>query len=213
MEADILISSTGASGYVVTKEMIEHVNKLRKGCPLFMVDIAVPRDLDPALSEVEGVFLYDIDDLEGIVEENLKERQAVAEEVELIIEAEIVSFKQWLNTLGVVPVISALREKALTIQAETMQSIERKLPHLSTREKKLLNKHTKSIINQLLRDPILKVKEFASEADAEEKLALFTQIFDIEEAAFPDGEKQDERQPVHAFKRQNPQGLTSIASE
>lgn len=92
MEADILISSTGASGYVVTKEMIEHVNKLRKGCPLFMVDIAVPRDLDPALSEVEGVFLYDIDDLEGIVEENLKERQAVAEEVELIIEAEIVSF-------------------------------------------------------------------------------------------------------------------------
>ena len=72
---------------------------------------------------MEGVFLYDIDDLEGIVEENLKERQAVAEEVELIIEAEIVSFKQWLNTLGVVPVISALREKALTIQAETMQSI------------------------------------------------------------------------------------------
>lgn len=115
--------------------MIEHVNKLRKGCPLFMVDIAVPRDLDPALSDVEGVFLYDIDDLEGIVEENLKERQAVAEEVELIIEAEIVAFKQWLNTLGVVPVISALREKALTIQAETMQSIERKLPHLSTREK------------------------------------------------------------------------------
>lgn len=86
-------------------------------------------------------------------------------------------------------------------------------PHLSTREKKLLNKHTKSIINQLLRDPILKVKEFASEADAEEKLALFTQIFDIEEAAFPDGENQDERQPVHAFKRQNQQGLTSIASE
>lgn len=213
MEADILISSTGASGYVVTKEMIEHVNKLRKGCPLFMVDIAVPRDLDPSLSEVEGVFLYDIDDLEGIVEENLKERQAVAEEVELIIEAEIVAFKQWLNTLGVVPVISALREKALTIQAETMQSIERKLPHLSTREKKLLNKHTKSIINQLLRDPILKVKEFASEADAEEKLALFTQIFDIEEAAFPDGERQDERQPVHAFKRQNQQSLTSIASE
>ena len=93
-----------------------------------MVDIAVPRDLDPAISEVEGAFLYDIDDLEGIVAANLKERRAVAEEVELLIEAEIVEFKQWLNTLGVVPVISALREKALTIQADTMQSIERKLP-------------------------------------------------------------------------------------
>lgn len=212
-EADILISSTGANGYVITKEMIEQVNKLRKGCPLFMVDIAVPRDLDPALQDVEGVFLYDIDDLEGIVEENLKERQAVAEEVELIIEAEIVAFKQWLNTLGVVPVISALREKALAIQSETMQSIERKLPHLSMREKKLLNKHTKSIINQLLRDPILKAKEFASESDAEEKLSLFTQIFDIEEAAFANEKKQDERQLVQGFKKQHQQGFTSIASE
>ncbi|MDA7027587.1 glutamyl-tRNA reductase [Bacillus sp. CLL-7-23] len=206
MEADILISSTGANGYIVTRDMIEHVNKLRKGSPLFMVDIAVPRNLDPALNEVEGVFLYDIDDLEGIVEENLKERQAVAEEVELIIKTEIDAFKEWLNTLGVVPVISALREKALSIQSETMQSIERKLPHLSVREKKLLNKHTKSIINQLLRDPILKVKELASEEDAEEKLSLFMQIFNLEEA-------DEENQPVQMLKKQQQQSLTSIASE
>lgn len=88
--------------------------------------------------------MYDIDDLEGIVAANLKERRAVVEQVELLIEAEIVEFKQWLNTLGVVPVISALREKALTIQADTMQSIERKLPNLTNREMKLLNKHTKA---------------------------------------------------------------------
>lgn len=99
---------------------------------------------------------------------NLKERRAVAEQVELLIEAEIVEFKQWLNTLGVVPVISALREKALTIQADTMQSIERKLPNLTHREMKLLNKHTKSIINQMLKDPILKAKEIAAEPNAEE---------------------------------------------
>ncbi|MCY9124734.1 glutamyl-tRNA reductase, partial [Bacillus inaquosorum] len=134
-------------------------------------------------NDLEGVFLYDIDDLEGIVEANIKERRETAEKVELLIEETIVEFKQWLNTLGVVPVISALREKALAIQSETMDSIERKLPHLSTREKKLLNKHTKSIINQMLRDPILKVKELAADADSEEKLALFMQIFDIEEAA------------------------------
>ena len=100
-----------------------------------MVDIAVPRDLDPALNDLEGVFLYDIDDLEGIVEANLQERRETAEKVELFIEAAIVEFKQWLNTLGVVPVISALREKALSIQSDTMQSIERKLPHLTVREK------------------------------------------------------------------------------
>ena len=182
VEADILISSTGSSDFVITKEMMAPAEKMRKGKPLFMVDIAVPRDLDPALDELESVFLYDIDDLQGIVDANLQERQKAAEEIGLMLEAEIVAFKQWLGTLGVVPVISALREKALGIQAETMQSIERKMPNLTDRELKLLNKHTKSIINQMLRDPILKVKELAADSDAEQNLELFMKIFDIEEA-------------------------------
>lgn len=180
-EADILISSTGANDFVITKEMMAHVEKLRKGKPLFMVDIAVPRDLDPRLAELENVFLYDIDDLEGIVEANIKERQKAAEKIRILIEAEIVEFKQWLNMLGVVPVISALRDKALSIQEETMVSIERKLPNLSDREKKILNKHTKSIINQLLKDPILQAKELASASNADQALDLFVKIFNIEE--------------------------------
>ncbi|MGE1104411.1 glutamyl-tRNA reductase, partial [Peribacillus simplex] len=77
-----LISSTGASDFVVSKEMMERAGRQRKGRPLFMVDIAVPRDLDPALNDLEGVFLYDIDDLEGIVEANLQERRETAEKVE-----------------------------------------------------------------------------------------------------------------------------------
>jgi glutamyl-tRNA reductase len=181
VEADILISSTGAKDFVITKEMMVHVEKMRKGKPLFMVDIAVPRDLDPRLAELENVFLYDIDDLEGIVEANMKERQKAADKIRLMIEAEIVEFKQWLNMLGVVPVISALRDKAIAIQEETMESIERKLPNLSERDLKVLNKHTKSIINQLLKDPILQAKELASRKDADEALDLFIKIFNIEE--------------------------------
>ncbi|MGE6629054.1 glutamyl-tRNA reductase [Bacillus sp. NPDC077027] len=214
-EADIVISSTGAKQFVITKGMLEKANKHRKGRPLFMVDIAVPRDLDPSISEVEGAFLYDIDDLEGIVAANLKERRAVAEQVELLIEAEIVEFKHWLNTLGVVPVISALREKALSIQADTMQSIERKLPHLSHREMKLLNKHTKSIINQMLKDPILKAKEIAGEPDSEEKLVLFKEIFDLK-AAGEDREveqKETERGSFQLFKPNMQQDFATIASE
>lgn len=181
IDADILISSTGAKDFVITKKMIENVEKKRKGKPLFMVDIAVPRDLDPALSELDSVFLYDIDDLEGIVEANLQERRKAAETISLMVEQEIVEFKQWLNMLGVVPVISALREKALTIQAETMKSLERKLSHLSEHDMKVLNKHTKSIINQMLKDPILQAKEFAGAKDADKKLELFMSIFAIEE--------------------------------
>lgn len=181
IEADILISSTGAKDFVITKEMMAKVEKKRKGKPLFMVDIAVPRDLDPRISELENVFLYDIDDLEGIVEANLQERQKAAAKIRLMIEKEIVDFKQWLGMLGVVPVISALREKALAIQAETMESLERKLPNLSDRDLKVLNKHTKSIINQLLKDPILQAKELAARPDAEQAMDLFMKIFNIEE--------------------------------
>ncbi len=180
-EVDILISSTGASDFIITKEMMEKVEKSRKGKPLFMVDIAVPRDLDPAIGEIDNVFLYDIDDLEGIVEANLQERKKAAEKIAVMIEEGVLEFNRWLNMLGVVPVISALREKALAIQAETMKSIERKLPDLTEREKKVLSKHTKSIINQMLRDPILQVKELAAEKNAEESLELFIKIFNIEQ--------------------------------
>jgi glutamyl-tRNA reductase len=181
VDADILISSTGAKDFVITKTMMEKVEKKRKGKPLFMVDIAVPRDLDPSIAELESVFLYDIDDLEGIVEANLQERKKAAQLIMMMIEKEIVDFKQWLGLLGVVPVISALRDKAVAIQAETMVSLERKLPHLSERDIKVLNKHTKSIINQLLKDPILQAKELAARPDADEALDLFMKIFRIEE--------------------------------
>jgi glutamyl-tRNA reductase len=181
IEADILISSTDAKEFVVTKEMLEKVCNVRKGKPLFLVDISVPRNLDPLIADVENTFLYNIDDLEGIVEANLQERNKAKDIIMLLIEEEIVFFKQWLNTLGVVPVIYALRVKALEIQQQTMKSIERKLPYLAERDIKVINKHTKSIINQLLKDPILQAKGISSRRDAEEALNLFMKIFNIEQ--------------------------------
>lgn len=181
IEGDILISSTGAKDYVITKEMVQAIIRKRKGRPLLMIDIAVPRDLDPSIDELESVFLYDIDDLQGIVEANIEERRRHAEKIDMMILDEIDIFNEWLNMLGVVPVISALRKKALSIQAETMKSIERKMPDLTDREKKVLSKHTKSIINQLLRDPILQAKEMATDKHAEQSLQLFMKIFAIEE--------------------------------
>lgn len=179
VEADILISSTGAKDYVVTKEMMLAIQRMRKNKPLFMVDIAVPRDLDPKIGELESVFLYDIDDLEGIVEANLAERKKAAEKIMILIEKEIVDFNEWVNMLGVIPVITALREKATSIQEETMKSIERKMPNLTERERKILNKHTKSIVNQLLKDPITQAKELAAQPNAVEQLDVFKKIFNI----------------------------------
>ena len=190
LEADILISSTGSTDFVIDLELMQFVERLRKGKPLFMVDIAVPRDLDPRIGDLANVFLYDIDDLQGIVEANLVERQRAANEIMLMIELELVQFKEWLGTLGVVPVISALRQKALQIQTETMVSIENKMPELTDRERKILSKHTKSIINQLLKEPILQAKELAASSNSHEQLQLFQQIFGIEEEVKQEKEKQ-----------------------
>lgn len=111
LEADILISSTGATDYVIDFELMQFVERLRKGKPLFMVDIAVPRDLDPRIGDLPNVFLYDIDDLQGIVEANLAERERAAKQISSMIDTEIHEFQDWLSTLGVVPVIAALRKK------------------------------------------------------------------------------------------------------
>ena len=190
LEADILISSTGSTDFVIDLELMQFVERIRKGKPLFMVDIAVPRDLDPRIGDLPSVFLYDIDDLQGIVEANLVERQIAANEIMLMIELELVQFKDWLGTLGVVPVISALRQKALQIQEDTMVSIENKMPELTDRERKILNKHTKSIINQLLKEPILQAKELAASSNSQDQLQLFQQIFGIEEEVKQEKERQ-----------------------
>lgn len=182
LEADILITSTGATDYVIDYELMQFVERLRKGKPLFMVDIAVPRDIDPRVGDLPNVFLYDIDDLQGIVEANLAERERAAADITDMIGHEVLQFKDWVSTLGVVPVISALRKKANRIQEETMTSIENKMPDLTERERKILSKHTKSIINQLLKEPILQAKEMANSPKANEQLRLFQQIFGIEEA-------------------------------
>lgn len=182
-DTDILISSTGAENIVITKEFIDTVLVDRaENRKLFMIDIAVPRDIDPLSSEHPLVSLFDVDSLQNIVDDNLGKRKEAAKEIELMLEKEIVEFNEWLNMLGVVPIISALRDKALSIQHDTMESIERKMPDLTNREKKVLNKHTKSIINQLLKEPIKQAKELASIDDSTKALSLFIDIFGLDEA-------------------------------
>ncbi|WP_346206434.1 glutamyl-tRNA reductase [Caldifermentibacillus hisashii] len=179
-KADIVISSTGSNHYVIHAEMMTTVEKMRKGRPMLFIDIAVPRDIDPEIDQFESVFLYDIDDLEGVVEANLQERQRAATKIQSFITDEIAIFQDWVNTLGVVPLISSLREKALTIQADVMTSLERKLPDLTERERKIIGKHMKSIINQMLKDPILQIKELAAGPEGEQALHYFEQIFQLE---------------------------------
>lgn len=179
--ADIVISSTSAENYVITKEMLEMRHAVtKKTSQIVLVDIAVPRDIEPFESNDMEVFIYDVDDLKGLVDANIRERRLAAEAIAERIPNEINKHNEWVRMLGVVPVIRALREQAMEIQQETMASIDRKLPHLSERERKVVSKHTKSIINQMLKQPIKQAKEISDDRHAAAKLQLFQEIFDLD---------------------------------
>lgn len=189
--ADIVISSTSSDEYIITNRMMATIQSQRKNDSLVLIDIAVPRDIEPGIDTIQDVFNYDVDDLKGLVDANLKQRQNAADEILQRIPAEIDAHNEWVNMLGVVPVIRALREKAMDIQEDTMSSIDRKLPGLTERERKVISKHTKSIINQMLKDPIKQAKELSSDKKSNEKLELFQNIFDIEaEQAYKPKEKK-----------------------
>lgn len=180
-EVDIVISSTGASGYVLTAKQVAEGMKRRPSRPLFMIDIAVPRDIDPEAGNVSGVFLYDIDDLEGIVESNLEMRRSEAAKIEVMITEEMDEFQLWLKTLGVRPVIRALQEKSSTIHEETMESLFNKLPELDEHQRKVIRRLTKSIVNQMMHDPINVIKEMSGGKQGNEALEYFTKIFALED--------------------------------
>lgn len=179
-EVDIVISSTGANDYVLNPAQVKENMKKRQSRPLFMIDIAVPRDIDPVVGEVSNVFLYDIDDLEGIVESNLEMRRAEAAKIEIMIKEEMDAFHQWLKTLGVRPAIRALQDKSNHIHEETLESLFNKLPELDERQRKVIRRLTKSIVNQMMHDPINRIKEMTGGKHGGEALDYFTQIFALE---------------------------------
>lgn len=182
IDADILISSTAASQPVLTKDDLAPIQRKRRGKPLFLLDIAVPRDIDANISSLDSTFLYDIDDLQHIVDENKAKRERAAKQIEKDLQVAMNEFQQWIITLGVVPVIRALREKSFDIQQATYDSILRKIPDLDEREQKVILKHTQSIVNQILRHPITQAKEMSTSKDKESLLTHFVDIFGLDES-------------------------------
>lgn len=190
-DVDIVISSTGAQGYILDRNRVEASMKRRQSRPLFMIDIAVPRDLDPTIGELQNVFLYDIDDLEGIVESNLEMRRTEAAKIEHMIEDELSEFYQWLKTMGVRPVIRALQEKSESIHQDTLESLYNKLPELDERQRKVISRLTKSMLNQMMHDPINRVKELAVQKQGNEALDMFSHIFALEDRLEDAAQKVD----------------------
>jgi len=165
VHSDILICSTGAQNYVLLKGQMQKVMKERKNKPVFIIDISVPRNIDPEINDLNNVYLYDVDDLHGVVDTNILERQKEAKKAEGIIEEEIETFRKWLSSLDSVPTVIALREKAEAIKKEELERLINRLPDIGEKERKAIENLANSIINKLIHAPTIALKEDTEDKD------------------------------------------------
>ena len=163
--ADVVVSSTGAPEVVLSRVDVERALRSRRGKPLFLIDLAVPRDLDPAINELDGCYLYDIDDLEAVVAESLGARRREADVAEAIVAAEAERFRTWQASLDVVPAIASLRARAEEIRQRELAKAEARLGDLSDAERRAVESVTAQIVNKLLHLPTVRMKEAAAAAD------------------------------------------------
>ena len=178
-EVDIVIASTGAPGYVVTAEMVAAALRRRRNRLLFLIDIAVPRDIDPAAGEIENVYLYNIDHLQDVVDANRETRRAEAAKAEEIVAEEVALFEAWFNALAVVPTIVALRGKMEGIVRGELEKSARWLGGLPEEDRLRIEGLAASVVNKILHDPITGLKEESREKDELPYVAAVRRLFKL----------------------------------
>jgi glutamyl-tRNA reductase len=182
VDADVVISSTGAREPILTKSLFKKVMKARRWRNIMVIDIAVPRDAEPAILDLDGVYLFNIDDLDKVVRENLAERTKAADHASKIVDHEAGQFEHWLRTQGVVPTIRALRERfAQVADAEVQKALDQLARKDMTREQQrdLLQRLVQLVVNKLLHQPTT-VLRAADPAEAAALAAAVCELFDLQ---------------------------------
>ena len=177
-DADIVVSSTSAPGFVLDRETLEPVLRARRGRPVLIVDLAVPRDVDPSLGTIDGCFLYDVDALEGVVAATLDGRRSEAVHAERIVSEEAERFRAWRASLAVVPAIASLRAHAEEIRAAELARLEGRLPE---GDRDVVDTLTAQIVNKLLHLPTVRLKEAAVTADGLLYADVVRHLFGLDE--------------------------------
>lgn len=161
VEADIIISSTGAPHYLITKRQMSEIILARKNRPIFLIDLSVPRNIEPDVNGIDNVYLYNIDDLQQVVEANKEQRMREAAKAEAIVADEVGKLFKWLKSLDVVPTIVAIREMAEEIRQAEMQRVLNKMGQVPSNTRETLENLTHSIVNKLLHVPLTVLKQEA----------------------------------------------------
>jgi glutamyl-tRNA reductase len=177
-EIEVVVSSTGSPGWVLVRDEVEAALHGRKGRPLFLIDLAVPRDLDPAIHELDACYLYDIDDLESVVASSLAGRRREAARAEAIVADEAEGFREWQASREVVPAIASLRAWAEEVRAAELARVRGRLG-LSESQEEAVESVTAQIVNKLLHPPTVRLKEAAAGADGGGYAQAVRHLFDL----------------------------------
>ncbi len=180
-KVDIVLSSTGAPDYVLTAKALKAVSKARRYKPMFLIDIAVPRDIDPKANRIDNIYLYDVDDLQGVVEANIKERQKEAAKAELIVADEVCQFRSWLSSLEVKPTIVALRQQLEKIRRQELEKTLTGSLGFGEKERKAIDAMTSAIINKILHHPTNVLKMAGSNETSSQYVDAVRALFDLPE--------------------------------
>ena len=181
LHADIVISSTSAPHVILKKEDMQAIILERRHRPIFLIDIANPRDIDPGCNEVDNVYLYNIDDLQSVVSTNLKERQREAERAEVIVDREVGTFQTWLRGLEVVPTIVSLRNRVEEIRAAELQKAISRMGDLTPEQRETIASMTTAMINKILHQPMSELRRRAVHRDGHVYSAVLRRLFGLEE--------------------------------
>lgn len=186
---DIVVTQTGASEPLIRRPMVEHAMKERRGRPLFLIDIAVPRDVEAACHEVYNVFVYDIDDLGRVVAGNRERRAEEAEKALAIVQLETARFTRWFEGLDTVPTIVALRERFEAVRASETERVLGKLEHLGERDRKLVEQYGEALVNKLLHGPSAQLRHQGAGDRSVQLASALRYLFRLEEGAGTEPER------------------------
>lgn len=178
--ADIVVTATNAPHLLITPEKITGAMAQRPGRPMLVIDIAVPRDTDPAVADIPGVRLFDIDDLRHVVNDNLAVREREIPRVEAIADEEAAAFMSWFEALGVVPTIADLRQRAEVIKRQELDKALRRLGDLSERERQVVSALAHGLVNKLLHEPTVRLKQHAAQGDGYVYTGVVRELFGLE---------------------------------
>ncbi|MBW2673422.1 MAG: glutamyl-tRNA reductase [Deltaproteobacteria bacterium] len=176
-DVDIVISSTGSPDCIISADMIESALRRRKNRLLFLIDVAVPRDIDPAAEQIDNVYLYNVDDLQGVVDQNTQGRLEEAHRAQAIIDEEVVKFSGWYATLEVVPTIVALKGKAEKIVKGEMEKSHSWMKNLDEEEQGNIEVLVNSVVNKILHDPVVGLKRESRNGGADPYVAAIKKLF------------------------------------